>query len=164
VNFTADLSCTTASAASTHAIAAALAPLVEDGDLLVLIGDLGAGKTAFTQGLGRSLGIEVPITSPTFTLANRYEGRLVLNHLDVYRFEALAEAEDLALAELLEVGVTVIEWGDIIAPVLPADRLDIRMTFGPGDDDRVLEIAAVGEAWLERLDRLRSALNDWSAP
>jgi len=159
-----DLCCVTTSAVKTQALAAALAPLVRDGDLLVLVGDLGAGKTAFTQGLGAALGVEGPITSPTFTLANRYEGRLVLNHLDVYRLEVLAEVHDLALAELSDDGVTVIEWGDTIEPVLPGDRLDIRITFGPGDDDRVLELAALGGAWAERLDELCSALGEWATP
>ena len=74
----------TTSALQTQKVAASLAVLVQPGDLLVLCGDLGAGKTAFTQGFGRALGVTTPITSPTFTLANRYEGdSLTVNHLDV---------------------------------------------------------------------------------
>ncbi len=110
-------------------MAAALAAVLVDGDLLVLTGDLGAGKTCFTQGLGRGLGIEDRITSPTFTLANRYDGRLRLNHLDVYRLESLAETMDLGLAELLEDGVTVVEWGDKIGGVLPLDHLVIALRY-----------------------------------
>lgn len=124
----------------------------------MLVGDLGAGKTAFTQGLCAALGVDEPVTSPTFTLANRYEGRLVVNHLDVYRVEALAEAEDLALTELLDDGVTVIEWGDVILATLPADRLDMRLTFGVGDDDRLIEFTAVGPRWAERIDDLSGAI------
>jgi len=144
-------------------MAAAIAPLIVDGDLLVLVGDLGAGKTAFTQGMCAALGVDEPVTSPTFTLANRYRGRLVVNHLDVYRIDALEEAEDLALVELLDDGVTLIEWGDVILPALPADRLDLRITFGAGDDDRVLEFTAVGPRWSDRLDILRAELTEWAA-
>lgn len=158
----APLRCTTASAAATRALAAAMAPLVRDGDLLVLVGDLGAGKTAFTQGLSTALGVDEPVTSPTFTLANRYEGRVVVNHLDVYRIEALAEADDLAIDELLDDGVTLIEWGDVILPTLPDDRLELRITFGDGDDDRVLELTCVGPGWRERGEALADALVAWS--
>lgn len=145
---------TTSTSEATKAVGAALAAAVTDGDLIVLVGDLGAGKTAFTQGLCAALGVTDPVTSPTFTLANRYEGRLVVNHLDVYRLEALAEAQDLALVELLEEGVTLIEWGDVILPALPDDRLEIRITFGDGDDDRMLTLTAVGERWSARMDDL----------
>jgi len=158
-----ELRCLTASANATQELAAALAPLVVDGDLLVLVGDLGAGKTAFTQGICRALGVDEPVTSPTFTLANRYQGRLVVNHLDVYRIEALAEAEDLALVELLDDGLTLIEWGDVILPALPDDRLDVRITFGAGDDDRVLELVAVGDRWSDRFDRVAAALGEWTS-
>jgi tRNA threonylcarbamoyladenosine biosynthesis protein TsaE len=158
-----DIRLTTSSARATQAFAAALAPFVTDGDLLVLVGDLGAGKTAFTQGLCAALGVEDLVTSPTFTLANRYEGRLVVNHLDVYRIEALAEAEDLAIPELLDDGLTVIEWGDVFLPDLPDDRLELCITFGAGDDDRVIELSAVGLGWTERLGLLEHSLREWVA-
>lgn len=152
----------TAAPSQTGALAAALAAVVGDGDLLMLVGDLGAGKTAFTQGLAAALGVTEPVTSPTFTLANRYEGRFVVNHLDVYRIEAVEEAQDLALIELLEDGVTLIEWGDIILPALPEDRLDVRITFGAGDDDREFVLGAVGPRWTGRVDALREALGEWA--
>ena len=157
-----EIRCLTASATATRALAAAIAPLVSDGDLVVLMGDLGAGKTAFTQGICVALGVDDPVTSPTFTLANRYAGRLVVNHLDVYRIESLAEADDLALAELLDDGLTLIEWGDVILAALPGDRLDIRITFGDDDDDRVFALATVGPSWIGRHDRLSAAVDEWS--
>ncbi|MAG03645.1 MAG: tRNA (adenosine(37)-N6)-threonylcarbamoyltransferase complex ATPase subunit type 1 TsaE [Acidimicrobiaceae bacterium] len=133
------------------AVASSLAGSVRAGDLIVLCGDLGAGKTAFTQGLGRALGVTTPITSPTFTLANRYEGDLVVNHIDVYRLVHIDEVRDLGLHELLDDrSVTVIEWGDAIAGALPGGYLEIRMTLGEGPDDRFLEFRTVGEGWADR--------------
>lgn len=155
---------TTSTVEETRALAAALAELAEDGDLVVLAGDLGAGKTAFVQGFAAALGIEEPVTSPTFTLANRYEGRLVVNHLDVYRVEDIVEARDLALPELLDDGVTLIEWGDLILPALPADRLDIRITFGEGDDDRRLELSTVGPRWHARAGLIASLVSPGCRP
>ncbi len=145
----------------TRLLAGAVAGLVDDGDLVLLVGDLGAGKTAFTQGFAAALGVSAPVTSPTFTLANRYEGRLTVNHLDVYRLEDLVEARDLAIPELLEQGVTLIEWGQMILPALPTERLDVRITFGDGDDDRHIELRAAGDSWIARENALRTATRDW---
>ena len=144
----------------TRAIATVLAEVLVVGDLLVLTGDLGAGKTCFAQGLGAGLGIDEPITSPTFTLANRYRGRLILHHLDVYRLEGEADAADLDLDDLLETGVTVIEWGDRVAGLLPADRFTVTLRYpdptaadpDPDPDRRLLELdGPVGERGLDRL-------------
>jgi tRNA threonylcarbamoyladenosine biosynthesis protein TsaE len=148
--------------ASTRALAGAVAGLARDGDLLVLVGDLGAGKTHFTQGFAAARGVSDRVTSPTFTLANRYEGDIVVNHLDAYRVEQLTEAEDLALPELLEDGVTLIEWGDLILPALPADLLEVRITLGEADDDRRIELAAVGAGWQARIDDLVAAVAEWT--
>ena len=151
----------TTSAAGTKAVAAAVAGQVRAGDLLVLAGDLGAGKTAFTQGLGAALGVDVPITSPTFTLAQRYEGRLRVHHLDVYRLSGPEEAADLDIADLLEDdAVTLVEWGDTIRPALPPDLLEVRFTLGDGDDDRTLTFIPVGSPWADRLPLLASAVGE----
>ena len=155
------LACSTAGVEETRALGSAVAALVGVGDVVVLVGDLGAGKTAFAQGFAAALGVVTPVTSPTFTLANRYQGHLVVNHLDVYRLERLDEVRDLALPELISDGVTVVEWGDIIASELPPDRLSVRIRFGPGDDDRVLELEAWGESWQRRAPMLRAALEPW---
>ncbi|MDE0065493.1 MAG: tRNA (adenosine(37)-N6)-threonylcarbamoyltransferase complex ATPase subunit type 1 TsaE [Acidimicrobiaceae bacterium] len=154
--------CWTSAVEQTRLLAGAVAGLVDDGDLLLLVGDLGAGKTAFTQGFAAALGVSAPVTSPTFTLANRYEGRLIVNHLDVYRLEDLVEARDLAIPELLEQGVTLIEWGQMILPALPTERLDVSITFGDGDDDRLIELRAVGDSWIARKSALRTAMHDWA--
>jgi tRNA threonylcarbamoyladenosine biosynthesis protein TsaE len=140
-----------------------LGRLATAGDLVVLAGDLGAGKTAFVQGYARELGVEERVTSPTFTLANRYRGRLEVNHLDVYRLEQIEEVTELGLAELIDgEGVTLIEWGDAILPVLGPDLLEVRLAFGEGDDDRVLTLAPVGPRWSARERALREALAAWA--
>lgn len=153
----------TSSADQTQALAAALSELTQGGDLIVLAGDLGAGKTAFAQGFGRGLGVDEPITSPTFTLARQYDGRLRLHHLDVYRFDATAEILDVGLAELLDDSgaVTLIEWGDAIVGSLPADFLELRLTLGDGDDDRDLTLRIVGRRWSARQRALASVLRPW---
>jgi tRNA threonylcarbamoyladenosine biosynthesis protein TsaE len=149
---------TTTGPEHTRAVAAALADLLDDGDLLVLTGDLGAGKTCFTQGLGRGLGVTERVTSPTFTLLVEHQGRLPLHHLDVYRLGGVEDSTDLDLPDLLERGVTVIEWGDRLEPVLPAERLRVELLLGPGDDDRQLRIEGRGPAWAQRWDRVRGAV------
>lgn len=142
---------TTSSPAETGELATVLAVAAEPGDVLVLVGDLGAGKTAFSKAYGKALGVDEPMTSPTFTLARQYEGRLTLHHLDVYRLEQMAEVLDLDLPELLESGgVVLIEWGDAIMPMLPQDFLEVRFTFGEGDDDRSIALRPVGPRWCAR--------------
>jgi tRNA threonylcarbamoyladenosine biosynthesis protein TsaE len=152
----------TSSAKESTQLAAAIAELVRPGDLLLLAGDLGAGKTTFAQGFGAALGVGERITSPTFTLVSQYQGRLELNHLDVYRLDQAEEVLDLGLAEMLdEGGVTLIEWGDTVIPVLPADYLEVRLHLGEGDDDRVFEIHLVGPRWSARTRALTTALRPW---
>jgi tRNA threonylcarbamoyladenosine biosynthesis protein TsaE len=154
---------TTKSVDDTKALAGALAELARPGDLLLLTGDLGAGKTAFAQGFGAALGVAEPITSPTFTLVSQYTGRLPLNHLDVYRLEQLAEVADLGLAEMLDDGgVTLVEWGEVIIPALQADYLEVRFEFGAADDDRRIELIAVGPRWSARSRAIATALQDWT--
>jgi tRNA threonylcarbamoyladenosine biosynthesis protein TsaE len=147
----------------TQALAGALAPLARAGDLLLLSGDLGAGKTAFTQGLGRGLGVTDPITSPTFTLANEYDGgRLRIHHLDVYRMESMAEVFDVDLPDLLDDdALVVIEWGEAIVASVPADYLAVELLLGEGDDERVLHLRAVGPSWARRWAHVEAATSPW---
>ena len=153
----------TSSVEDTRSLGSELAELARPGDVLVLAGDLGTGKTAFAQGFARGLGITEPVTSPTFVLARTYEGRLRLHHLDVYRLDHLQEAEDLGLAELVDDrGVTLIEWGDVIAPTLPPEHLEVRLAYGAGSDDRSVRLAAAGRSWGVRADSLRQLLGRWA--
>ncbi|HEX2118767.1 MAG TPA: tRNA (adenosine(37)-N6)-threonylcarbamoyltransferase complex ATPase subunit type 1 TsaE [Acidimicrobiales bacterium] len=154
----------TKSVEDTRALAAEVAALAAPGDLVVLAGDLGTGKTAFAQGFARGLGVDEQVTSPAFVLVRTYEGRLPLVHLDVYRLDHMQELVDLGIAELLDEGaVTLIEWGDAVTPGLPSDFLEVRLETGDAPDDRFLTIRSVGPAWPPRADRLRKAVSRWTA-
>jgi len=155
----------TRSVDETRRLAGDLAPLARAGDVILLAGELGAGKTAFVQGFARAMGVEEHVTSPTFTLMHTYTGRLQLLHVDVYRLDHLQEINDLGLAELVdESSVALIEWGDMAEPVLPADFLEIRIEYGPGDDDRVFGLRPVGSPWGARARALDDALAVWAQP
>jgi tRNA threonylcarbamoyladenosine biosynthesis protein TsaE len=154
----------TKSADDTRAVAAEIAGLAAPGDLLVLAGDLGAGKTAFAQGFAKALGVEEQVTSPAFILVRTYDGgRLPFVHLDVYRLETMQELVDLGIAELLDEGaVTLVEWGDAVTPALPADFLEVRLEQGAAPDDRLVSIRSVGPGWPPRADALKLRLAPWT--
>ena len=152
----------TKSADDTRDLAARLSTLAVPGDVLLLSGELGAGKTTFTQGFGRGLSVPEAITSPTFTLVHTYEGRLSLVHVDVYRLELLQEVVDLGLHEMIDGGaVALVEWGEAAAPALQADYLRVRVGFGFADDDRTLELEPVGPSWARRADAVRTTIDRW---
>jgi tRNA threonylcarbamoyladenosine biosynthesis protein TsaE len=154
----------TTSVDDTRALAAGVAALAAPGDLVILAGDLGAGKTAFAQGFAQGLGVDEPVTSPAFILVRTYEGRLPMVHLDVYRLDTMQELVDLGIAELLDEGaVTLIEWGDAVAPGLPADFLEVRLEPGAGPDDRQVLIRSVGPTWPPRARALREAVAQWTS-
>ena len=153
----------TTSVDETRALAAEIAALAAPGDLIVLAGDLGTGKTAFAQGFARGLGVDEPVTSPAFILVRTYEGRLPMTHLDVYRLDTMQELVDLGISELLDQGaVTLVEWGDAVTPALPADFLEVRMEATAGPDDRLLTVRSVGPGWPPRADALRRVLAPWT--
>jgi tRNA threonylcarbamoyladenosine biosynthesis protein TsaE len=159
----------TSEATATKAVAAVLAKAAKSGDLIVLAGEMGVGKTAFAQGFAVGLDISETVTSPTFTLVRSYPitpqpGRpRVLHHLDVYRLDRMNEVADLAIGELIDDrSVTLIEWGDAVADVLPKDRLQILISYGEQTDDRVIEIDAAGSSWGPRLARLSDTWGAWS--
>lgn len=146
----------------TRDMAAQLAALAVPGDVVLLCGDLGAGKTVFVQGFGRALGVAEVITSPTFTLVRSYPGRLRLVHVDVYRLDLTEEIADLGLTELIDdEAVAMVEWGDKAEPVLPADFLEIRITYADADDERRFRLRAVGRSWSARQVAMRRALERW---
>jgi tRNA threonylcarbamoyladenosine biosynthesis protein TsaE len=168
----------------THAVAAAIAGLARAGDVIVLAGEMGTGKTAFAQGFGRALGVTEPITSPTFTLVHSYPlaHRLTLHHADIYRLERTRDVDDLALPELASFnGIVLVEWGDVAGAAL-GDHLEVRIDhvdeLAVEDDEaqdqiadaadadadvgndfadtgcREIELRAVGVTWAGRWDRI----------
>lgn len=122
--------------------------VVSAGTTVLLIGGLGAGKTALTQGIAAGLGIERRVTSPTFTMVSSHSvdgrrGIALLHHADLYRVGSGIEADDLALAELVEEGaVAVVEWADVAPDVLGSDHVTITLERGDGDDDRLITLVA----------------------
>jgi tRNA threonylcarbamoyladenosine biosynthesis protein TsaE len=148
-----------ASLAGTHAIAAAIANLSRPGDIIVLAGEMGSGKTAFAQGFGRALGITEPITSPTFTLVHSYDtGSITLHHADLYRLDQLSEVADLSLDELAETAVVLVEWGDV-AESLFVEHLEVRLETDLDDvERRDILLSASGSSWAARWERLRGAV------
>ncbi|WP_042353110.1 tRNA (adenosine(37)-N6)-threonylcarbamoyltransferase complex ATPase subunit type 1 TsaE [Bacillus massiliigorillae] len=131
----------------TSAIAFKLGELVSKGSVITLEGDLGAGKTTFTKGLAKGLGVTKNVNSPTFTIIKEYKGRLPLYHMDVYRIED--EFEDLGFHEYFEgEGVTVVEWAHLIQDQLPKELLSIQI-FYTGEDERKIVFNPVGEKYVE---------------
>ena len=116
------------------------------GDLVLLSGPLGAGKTALTQGIGQALGIE-NITSPTFVISRIHEGKIRLVHVDAYRLqgEAIAIFDDLDLESYLPTSITVVEWGEGLADRLADQYLEIKIEFGESDDQRLVSIFGHGQ-------------------
>ena len=158
---------TTGSPDETRALAAALAPLCRAGDVVLLVGDLGAGKTVFAQGFAAALGVAGPVTSPTFALVRHYgcgpESPVrTLIHADVYRTGSVAEVTDLALAELVEEdAVGLVEWGDLAAPALGASALEVTLivpepTAGP--EARSVSVTGRGR-WSEQADEVAAVLD-----
>jgi tRNA threonylcarbamoyladenosine biosynthesis protein TsaE len=134
------------SAEETEAAGANLAASLGAGDVVALTGELGAGKTCFTQGLARGLGVKGRAISPTFVLINEYRGRLPVRHVDAYRTESLTELMDLGLPELFAGdGVTVVEWADKLLPLLPPHTIHVHIE-GVGDELRVITICRPGAA------------------
>jgi tRNA threonylcarbamoyladenosine biosynthesis protein TsaE len=136
----------------TRALGAALAEVVRPGDLIVLVGPLGAGKTALTQGLGEGLGVREPVTSPTFVIARVHRGgRVPLVHVDAYRLGGVADVEDLDLDASTDEAVTVVEWGQGLVEQLADEHLEVRLERRE-DEVRTALLVPHGPSWAERLD------------
>ena len=139
-------------AESMRRIGAEVAARLRAGDLVLLVGDLGAGKTTFTQGLGEGLGVRGPVTSPTFVIARVHPSEVdgpLLVHADAYRLGGLAELDDLDLDASLDEAVTVVEWGEGIAEDLADSRLEVRIerSATAEDESRVVRVVGVGPRW-----------------
>lgn len=146
-------------AQDTQALGHELGRVLRAGDLVVLTGDLGAGKTTLTQGLAEGLGVRGPITSPTFVIA-RVHPTLVdgpaLVHVDAYRLGGAAELDDLDLDADLDASVTVVEWGEGLVEQLSGDRLEVVLERSGSEDDQARRaiLRGVGPRWLSSTGRL----------
>lgn len=145
-----------------QSIAARIGARCLGGDVLVLNGDLGAGKTTFTQGLARGMGITESVTSPTFVISRVHQhpsGGTALIHVDAYRLGSLAELEDLDLEVNLGDGVVVVEWGRGLAEHLSPDGLDVMLTRSGADGDEVRQVTMTprGARWASILE------DEWSS-
>ena len=135
----------------TRALGESLAGLLRPGDLVVLVGPLGAGKTALTQGIGAGLGVTEPVTSPTFVIARVHTGgRLPLVHVDAYRLGSVADVDDLDLDASAEESVTVVEWGQGLVEQLADEHLEVRLDRRE-DDVRTALLVPRGPGWERRL-------------
>jgi tRNA threonylcarbamoyladenosine biosynthesis protein TsaE len=124
----------------TQAAGERLAARLDPGAVVACIGELGAGKTCFIQGLARGLGVTSEVTSPTFVLVNQYRGRMPVYHLDAYRTATLTELVDIGIEEMFHGdGVTVVEWADKLLPLLPSGAITVTIT-GLGDEPRRIAI------------------------
>ena len=136
----------------TQALGRELAGVLRPGDLVVLVGPLGAGKTALTQGIGAGLGVGEPVTSPTFVIARVHRGgRVPLVHVDAYRLGGAADVEDLDLDASTEESVTVVEWGQGLVEQLTDEHLVVALDRRD-DDVRTALLVPHGPSWDERLD------------
>ena len=153
----------------TRGIAAGVAQLARSGDLIVLAGQMGAGKTAFAQGFARRLGVSEPVTSPTYTLVHSYQaGSTTLHHVDLYRLEHTNEVDDLALGELLDDNaIVLVEWGDVV-DLGPHLRIELRFADAAGLVDSSLDrreifITSNDPRWGSRWEHLEAAVEEWTS-
>lgn len=152
-----ELSIETGTAEETRWLGEKLADILEPGDVVLLTGDLGAGKTTMVQGIARGLGVTSSVTSPTFVIVREYEGLIRLYHVDAYRVESTAEFLQLGYESFRELpGVVAIEWGDRVGALFSDDHLQVDMALA-GGDRRSLRLCSAGPRWegkLESLDRV----------
>jgi len=141
-------------------LAAVLAEVLAPGDVLLLSGDLGAGKTTLTQALARALdvGDDQYVSSPSFALVHEYTGRLPMVHMDLYRLDRQEDVEDAGLLDFFDrPGVCVVEWPELLGTLTPAERLEIRIEQEPPAARR-LTLVPQGMSWRQRLDRVAARL------
>lgn len=148
-----------ASPLATRELGVAISRFLGPGDVVLLAGALGAGKTILANGIGEGLGVEGPMTSPTFTLVRTYGKDPVVAHVDAWRLENLREVLDLGLEELLDDGgIALVEWGDAISCALGRDALRVELSEGGSPDERVVAIEALGPSFEHRIGAIEQLL------
>jgi tRNA threonylcarbamoyladenosine biosynthesis protein TsaE len=147
-------------AADTARLAARIAGWAAPGTVIALDGELGAGKTTFSQAFAKAIGVQGIVNSPTFTIIKEYEGSsMPFYHMDVYRL-SLAEADELGLDDYFYgAGTTIVEWASLIGELLPAERLELMIEHADDGDARVIRVTGIGEpyaAWCEQLQTMEA--------
>ena len=151
------------SARETARIGSALGQYAEAGDVFLLSGELGAGKTCLTQGIAKGLSVDEYVRSPTFVLVSVHQGRLPLYHIDIYRLDEVAEVVDLGLEEYLAGdGVSVIEWASKALEVFPQPYMLVTLTY-EGENERLLQLEARGERYESLLSQVEKRLSRTAA-
>jgi tRNA threonylcarbamoyladenosine biosynthesis protein TsaE len=134
----------------TERIAARLAKELAVGDVITVAGELGSGKTTFVRGAARGLGVNEPVTSPTYTIGNRYRGDVDISHLDLYRFQSLDEAEWGNVEDYFVDAITFVEWPEVGGGFLPHPRARVRLLHG-GGERRLIEVVSSEKSLENRL-------------
>lgn len=143
------------SVSETASVAAELAGILKEGDLLLFTGEIGAGKTTFIQSLARNLGVTEPVTSPTFVLHALYEsGRVMLSHVDLYRLNSDIEVESFGFEDYYDTAVTVVEWSDRYSG-FQEPYLALHFEYGELENERILTMVPNGGDWAARLNSVR---------
>ena len=146
---------TTFNEQATRALGRILATLLHPGDIVLLVGELGSGKTCLAKGLALGLGVKENVLSPTFTLLREYSGRIPLYHLDAYRLEGPWDLFDIGVEDYMEGdGVVLVEWGDRARDFFDQDFLEVRMEFTNREGERKIQFIPNGRSWIERLTEL----------
>ncbi len=153
------LDITTHSPEETQQVGRRLGELARAGDVVLLVGDLGTGKTCLTQGIARGLGIDDYVLSPSFVIVRELHGRLPLFHVDLYRLDRLEETQDLGLDDYLyDGGISVIEWAEKALGLMPPEHLRIDLAY-VSDAERKLSLRAMGKRYEELVEALKSVLS-----
>lgn len=154
----------TRSADETRRLAVTLTPLLLPGDALSLSGGLGSGKTTFVQGIAAGLGVPERVTSPSFVLMKEYSGRYPLLHLDVFRLKTAQEVLDLGYEEFMDPShVVVVEWGDMIEPLLPREHLMVAFEM-TGESTRHVSFTPLGERWVSSIETISILCSELFSP
>ncbi|WP_130805989.1 tRNA (adenosine(37)-N6)-threonylcarbamoyltransferase complex ATPase subunit type 1 TsaE [Senegalia massiliensis] len=150
----------TESTEQTEKLGKLIGSLLNSGDVICLDGDLGAGKTTLTKSIVKGLGVDEYVTSPTFTIVNEYEGKVHVNHFDVYRISDVDEMYDIGYDEYMDSeSVNIIEWSSIIKEILPEDRVEINIERLEEDNKRKFNINLIGERYKELIEELKKHEN-----
>ncbi len=153
------LDITTHSPEETQQVGRRLGELARVGDVVLLVGDLGTGKTCLTQGIARGLGIDDYVLSPSFVIVRELHGRLPLFHVDLYRLDRVEETQDLGLDDYLyDGGISVIEWAEKALGLMPPEHLRIDLAY-VSDAERKLSLRAMGKRYEELVEALKSVLS-----